>query len=119
SGGCREEHVKTCAFRHVAEHLVGDRVGGVARNESSADAAESLSDTREKQSQVVVNLGLSADSRARIACRILLANGDCGRNAVNLVDVRFVHALEKLARISGQRFDVAALSLGVDRVKSE
>src|SRR6185295_14503237 len=100
-----------------AEHFVGDRVGRVARHESSADAAESLADTCEEQSQVVVDLGLSADSRARIACRVLLANGDGGRDAVYLVDVGLVHALEKLARVSGERFDVAALSLGVDRVE--
>jgi hypothetical protein len=38
---------------------------------------------------------------------------------VYLVYVRFVHALEKLARVGRQRLDIATLSLGIDRVESE
>ena len=38
---------------------------------------------------------------------------------MDLVDVGLVHALQKLPRVRGERFDVAALSLGVDRVECE
>jgi hypothetical protein len=41
------------------------------------------------------------------------------RQAVDLVDVRLLHHLQKLARIGRQRFDVAPLSLGVDGVEGE
>jgi hypothetical protein len=40
-------------------------------------------------------------------------------DAANFVDVRLVHPLEKLARISRQRLDVSALALGVNRIESQ
>ena len=42
-----------------------------------------------------------------------------GREAVDLVDVRLLHHLEELARIGGERLDIAALALGIDRVERE
>src|SRR4029078_11531236 len=38
---------------------------------------------------------------------------------VDRVDVRLLHQTEELARVSGQRLDVAALTLGVDRVEGK
>ena len=48
-----------------------------------------------------------------------MANGDGRSDAGNFVNFGLFHALEKLAGIRGERFDVAALALGVDGVKSE
>ena len=48
-------------------------------------------------------------------CRIAIG----GRDAVDLVDVGLFHALQKLARVGGERFDVAPLALGVDGVEGE
>ena len=42
-----------------------------------------------------------------------------GRDAVDAIDVGLLHPLEELARVGGQRFDVAALPFGVDRVEGE
>ena len=42
-----------------------------------------------------------------------------GREPVDRVDVRLLHHLEELARVGGERLDVAALPLGVDRVEGE
>jgi len=39
-----------------------------------------------------------------------------GLEAVDVVDVRLLHHLEELPRVSGERLDVAPLALGVDRV---
>ncbi len=36
-----------------------------------------------------------------------------------MVDVGLLHHLEELARVRGERLDVAALPLGVDRVEGE
>ena len=42
-----------------------------------------------------------------------------GREAVDVVDVRLLHEPEELAGVGGERLDVAALALGVDRVERE
>ena len=51
--------------------------------------------------------------------RVLLPDGDGRRDAVDLVDRRLLHALEELAGIGRERFDVAPLAFGVDRVERE
>ena len=38
---------------------------------------------------------------------------------MDFIDVRLVHPLEKLTRVSRKRFDVTPLAFGVDRVESE
>ena len=42
-----------------------------------------------------------------------------GREAVHEVDVGLLDAFEELARVGGERFDVAALALGVDGIEGE
>ena len=42
-----------------------------------------------------------------------------GRDAVDAVDLRLVHAVEELARVGRERLDVAPLALGVERVEHE
>ena len=73
----------------------------------------------EEQAQVVVDLGDGADGRARVAAGALLVDRDGGREALDLVDVGLLHLAEELARVGRERLDVAALSLGVDRVEGE
>ena len=34
-----------------------------------------------------------------------------------MVDIRFLHHIEELARIGRQAFDIAALAFGIDRIK--
>ena len=76
-------------------------------------------DARVEQPQVVVNLGRRPDRRARIADAVLLADGDRRADALDRVDVGLLHPLEELPRVGGQRFDVAALPFGVDRVERQ
>ena len=76
-------------------------------------------DARVEQAQVVVDLGDRADGRARVARRRLLVDRDRRRQALDEVDVGLVHLAEELARVRRQRLDVAALTLGVDRVERE
>ena len=49
----------------------------------------------------------------------LLPDRDRRRDAVDFIDIRLFHALQKLARIRRKRFDVAALPFGVDGVKDQ
>ncbi len=96
---------------HLADILAFDRQSGRRR---IGDA-----DSREQQSHVVVNFGYRAHRGTWIsACRLLL-DRDCRRQAFDKVDIRFLHEFEKLPRIGRQAFDIAALSIRVNRIESK
>ena len=101
------------------EDLVDDRLDGLAGDRAAADRAVRPADARVEQAQVVVDLGDRADRRARVARGRLLVDRDRRREAVDGVDVGLLHHLQELARVRGERLDVAALALGVDRVEGE
>ena len=101
------------------EHLVDDLVGGLAGDRLAADVAVRVADARPQQAQVVVDLGDGADRRPRVARGRLLVDRDRRRQTLDRVDVGLVHLAEELAGVGGQRLDVAALALGVDRVERE
>ena len=44
---------------------------------------------------------------------------DIAGKAFDQVDIRLLHHLQKLTGISGERFDIAALAFGINRIKGE
>ena len=96
---------------HLADGLAFDRQAG-RRRIGDADA-------REQQAQVVVDLRDRADGRARVLGGGLLLDRDRGRQALDQFHVRLLHQLQELARIGGERFDIAPLALGIDGVEGE
>jgi hypothetical protein len=100
-----------------------DGVGEVARVLDGDDVAARPAVKRrrfgEEQLQVVRHLRHRADGRARRADGVRLLDGDRGRQVVDPVDGRPRHAFEELARVGGERLDVAAPSLGVERVEHQ
>ena len=101
------------------EHLVDDVLEALAGDRLAADRAMRMADARVQQAQVVVDLGHRADRRARVPRGRLLVDRDRRREPVDRVDVGLLHHLQELARVGGQRLDVAALALGVDRVEGK
>ncbi len=89
------------------------------RDLAPALGAVRMPDPREQQAQVVVGLGDRAHSGARIAAGGLLIDGDGRREPVDGIDVGLVHLPEELAGVRRERFDVAALALGVERVECQ
>jgi len=75
--------------------------------------------TRIEQSQVIVDFSCGGNSGARVARRVLLLDGDGRSQAVNFVHVWLFNALEELARIGRERFDVPTLPFCVDGVEGE
>ena len=114
----RREHVNPRAFG-PSHDLIDDLLHALLRDFAAAVVAERMPDAREQQAQVVVDFGDRADGRARIARGGLLLDRNRGRQALDRIDVGLFHLLEELARIRRQRFDVAALALGVNRVEGE
>jgi len=101
------------------EQAVRHLLHGLARDRELADGAAGLADAREEQAQVVRDLGRRPDGGAGIAAHRLLLDRDRRREAVDRIDVGTRHLVEELPRIGGQGLDVAALTLGVDRVEGE
>ena len=114
----RRQQIEPCAFRqrqHAVDHLRHD----LALDRQARGGRVGHADAGPQQAHIVVDLGDGADGGARVfRCRLLL-DRDRRRQPVDLVDVRLLHHLQKLARIGRQRLDVAALALGIDGVEGE
>ena len=101
------------------EDLVDHLADGLGRKIQAVVGAARRAGPRVQQTQVVIDLGDGADGGARIVrCRFLL-DGDRRAQAIDAVDVRLFHHRQELACVRRQRFDVAALALGVDRVERQ
>ncbi len=96
-----------------------DRVGIVALYRARAAAAKKLRGTREQQFQVIGQFCHRADRGTRRAHGIGLVDGDRRRHAIDAFDLRLVHAIEKLARVRGEGFHIAALSLRIQGVEHQ
>ena len=75
--------------------------------------------TRDQELEVVVQLSHRAHGGTRAAHRVGLVNGNGRGHALHLVHSRLVHAVQKLACIGREGLHVAALPLGVKRVKHQ
>ena len=78
-----------------------------------------IADPGPEQPHVVVDLGDGADRRARIVPGALLLDGNGWRESLDRIDVGLLHEAEELPRVGRERFDVAALPLGVDGIEGE
>ena len=92
---------------------------GLRSQRHAVGRAVGLSDPREQQPQVVVDLGDGADGRARIVTRRLLLDGDRGRQPLDQIDVGLLHQLQELARVCRERLDVAPLAFGIQGVERQ
>ncbi|HJQ20121.1 MAG TPA: hypothetical protein VJ867_07220 [Gemmatimonadaceae bacterium] len=101
------------------EHGVRDGLHRIRAQLTAAHFAVGAADASPEQPQVIVDLRSRADGGAGRLGRVLLLDGDGGREPLNDVDVGFLHPFEKLPRIRRQRFDVAPLAFGVNGVEGE
>src|SRR5258705_6068849 len=88
-------------------------------NLSAALDAVLLADLGIEQAQIMINLGNRRDRRFFAALAEPLFDGDGRRDAGDVVDVGPRHHFEKLARVSRQTVDVAALSFGIDDIEGK
>ena len=114
----RGEDLEARALVHRA-HTIDDLLGRLRLDAGPTFGAVRDAGAGVEQTQVVVDLRDRADGGARVARGGLLVDGNGGRQAFDEVHVGLVHLPEELARVGGQGFHVAALSLGENRVKGE
>ena len=112
----RKRDLDPAATRHG---LLGGRLRRVPANRRAALPAEAAADPGPEQAEIVVDLGGGADGGAAGNGRVPLLDRDRGREALEPVHQRLGHAVEKLLGVGGQRLDVAALPLGVERVEGQ
>ena len=101
------------------EDRFDDLLGRLARDGLAAVWTVRRRERAVEDAEVVVDLRDGRDNGARIAARRVLFNGNGRGQALDLLDVGLFHAVEKLPRIGGKRLDVAALALGIERVKGK
>jgi len=101
------------------QHLLKNLLARLRRDRPATLVARRMTDPREQHPQVIVDLGDRADGAARVLSGGLLLDRDGRREAGDGVDVRLRHLPQKLPGVAGQRLDVPALSLGVQRVERQ
>ena len=114
----RREQRRACTLaerEHARRHLLH----GLARDRLPALMAVSDSDTRKQQPQVIEQFGGGANRRARAAADGGLLDRDRRREPRNGFDFGPRQLIEELPRVGRERFDVAALAFGVERVEGE
>ena len=105
--GKRQNGVDHLRDRHRLELLLG------------MIRAVRLADARVEQPQIIVNLGDRTDRRARIVRGRLLFDRNRWRQTLDQIDVGLFHQLQELPGVRRERFDVAALPLGVEGVERQ
>ena len=78
-----------------------------------------IAGARIQQAQIVVDFRHRAHGGARIVRGGFLLDGNRGREALDQIHVRLFHQLQELPRIRRERFDIAALAFGIQRIESE
>ena len=114
--GRQDVDARVLRIRH---HQIDNAVERLRRDFAAAVRAVRDADVGKEQAQVVVDLGDGPDRRSRVGARGLLLDGDGRRQALDQVDVRLLHLLEKLTRVGRQRLHIAALPFGIQRVEGQ
>ena len=99
----------------LLDHLVG-RLGA---DRHVAGRAIGLPQPRHEDPQIVVDLGHRADGAAGRVAAVLLLDGDGRREALDVVEFRFLHLADELPGVGAEAFHVAPLPFGVDGVHGQ
>ena len=114
--GRKDDELGSCG--QLAD-LVKNLVDGLLADLLAADRTVRNADARIEQTQIVVDLGDGTDRGSRVFRGGLLVDGDRGGQTLDAVHIGLVQLSQEHAGIRGQRFDEAAVTLGVDRIKRQ
>src|SRR5437773_9668551 len=103
----------------MSDHLISDRMRRFGAKFAAAAGTERARRASPKQFQEIVDLCDRTNARARRFYEVRLFDRDRWRNSANVLDSRFVHALEELSHVRTEGFDVTALPFGIDCVERE
>ena len=114
----RQDHDAVVGLRDFSvQDRLHNLLARLPRDGLAAMRAVRHADRRVHHAQVIVDLGDGAHGRTRGARGGFLLDGDRRRKPFDHVHFGPFHLVEKLPCVSRQRFDVAALSFGINGVK--
>ena len=98
----------------LEDKLFANRLDLFARFRAIGDA-----EMGKKNAQIVISLSHSANGGTGIASMGFLLDGNRSKESINRFDFGLRHLLDVLASIGRHRFDIAALSFGIDCFKGK
>lgn len=113
----RQEH-QPFAFR-LRQHIIHHLANGLRRQRNIMVRAARFADAGVQKTQIIVDFGDRAHRRARIMGRGFLLNRNGGRQPFDMIHIRFFHQRQKLPGIGRERFHIAALTLGIERIERQ
>jgi hypothetical protein len=113
------ERIEVRAGRKETDNVISDRLRGFRPDFAATTRAEGARDARPEKFQVIVDLGHGPDGRTRTFDWIRLLDGNGRRDAPDIVDPRFIHAVEELPHVRAEGFDITALALSVNGFEGE
>ena len=112
------QQISPCIGRH-RHHPVDHVLNLLGLNRLARCRTVRGSGTGKQQPQIIIYFSDSPNRRARIFTGGLLLNRNRRTETANVIDVRLFHHIQKLARISRERFHIAPLPFGIDGVKRQ
>ena len=113
------EENESLLIQQIIETPGCDGVGGVGPDEITALGIDRVRTAREEQFEIVVDLGDGPHRRAGGAHVVILLDRDGGRDAVDAINGRLVHAVEKLTDVGREGLHVASLAFSVEGLEGE
>src|SRR5205823_13807403 len=118
-GYCDPECDENIFADTVAQNLLRNRLRCFRSNFTTATRTERVRNARPEKLQIIVDLRHCADGRAGSLDGVGLFNGDCRRDAADIVNARLVHSIEELPHVWTERFDVTSLAFSVNRLECQ
>ena len=103
----------------ILKDKIDNLVDGACIDRYVARGAVRLPESSHQDAQIVVDLRDRADGRPGRVSRVPLLDGDRRRESLDMFQTRFGHLADELPGVGTEALDVAALSLGIDRVHGE
>ena len=114
----RRQQLIAGSFRQQKD-LIDHFVDALGPDRAFTLRAMGLAGAAEQQTEIVLNLRDRAHRGAGVVTGGFLINRNRRRQALDGINIGLVHLPQKLAGVGRKTFDVAALSLGKDRVKGK
>ena len=105
--------------RWLGQNRFDDLLRRLRADRHAALMAARFAKPREKQPQIVVDLGDRGDRAARVVAAGPLIDGDRRLQALDEIDVRPFELVEELPGVGREAFDILPLPLGEDRVECQ
>ena len=103
----------------MGQKIVDDAAGVKTARSDGAIGADRMADFGEQEPQKVGDFSRGPDRRAGRANGVLLFDRNGGANVDQPVDIGPIDLVEKHAGIGGERFHIAPLAFGEERVERE